>query len=132
MQAFGHGAVRLIAERLRNFLLRFAFFTHDENRTVILRQRGKESVSQFRIGVFCALGGKKGIVVYSYVQDSDIKKYYVALLLLGTISRIARELQIHTKGMCQISNSAFVIVSVPTPTNYTINFTETCKHRILV
>lgn len=53
------------------------------------------------------------------------KKYYAVLLLLGAVSRIARELQIHTKGTCQISNSAFVIVGVPTSTNDTINFTET-------
>ena len=59
LQTFGYGAVRLIAERLCNFLLRFTAFPHDENNTVILRQRGKESVSQFRIGFFRAFSGRK-------------------------------------------------------------------------
>ena len=58
------------------------------------------------------------------------KKYYAVLLLLGAVSRITRELQIHTEGTCQIGNSAFVIVGIPTSANDTINFTETCKYRI--
>ena len=55
------------------------------------------------------------------------KKYYVVSSLLGAVSRITRELQIHTEGTCQIGNSAVVIVGVKASADDAVNFTETLQ-----
>ena len=77
--------------------------------------------------------------LHSHVCEySSIKTSYFSCLLrllysiFCTVSCVTRELQIHTKRTCQISNRAFIIVGVPASVNDTINFTETCKYRVLI